>query len=246
MGASERHEDRGLGGEIAEAREALGLTLRDMEERTKIRRRYLEALEQERWSALPSRAHAHAFLRTVAGELGLDADELADRFRRHVDPGEATGEPGGPSRWPVLAAVAVLAGAGAAAVIVATGDDGSESTRRAAKGDRPGPADEGERGRRRDRGPAEAFALTLTTREPVEVCLVAGDDRALIDSQRLAAGATEGPFEGDEFRLDLLSGGSVRASIGDRRVPLRSEEPARWSVTSRGARPQPLRAGSCP
>jgi transcriptional regulator with XRE-family HTH domain len=244
--AGERQDDRGLGGEIAAAREALGLTLRDMEERTKIRRRYLEALEQERWSSLPSRAHTHAFLRTVAGELGLDADELADRFRREVDPGEAPGEPGGPARWPVLAAVALLAGAGAAALVVTAGDDGSKSTRRAAKGDRPGADDASQPGRRRERGPAEAFALTLTNGEPVELCLVAGDDRALIDSQRLAAGATEGPFEGDEFRLDLLSGGSLRATIGDRRVRLRSEEPARWSVTSRGALPQALRGESCP
>ena len=259
MGSNEHDPGQrrgGIGADVERAREAAGLTLRDLEDRTKIRRRYLEAIEAERWTALPSSAHASAFLRTVASELGLDPDELADRFRREVEPPVSSGDPGGPSRWPVLAAVALLAGAGVAAVAV-VGDDSEDGARRGGDardragahrsggggGDGPG----GDGGRARS-APGEPFELTLSTRGPVDVCLVADDDRALIDSQLLAAGTSEGPFQGDEFRLDLLSGGAVRASIGgdEGDLRLRSDEPARWRITARGARPQPMRRVTCP
>ena len=246
---SGQHGKGAIGADIVRAREEQGLSVRDLEERTKIRRRYLEAIEGDRWAALPSNAHASAFLRTIAGELGMDADELADRFRREVEPPASGGEHAGPSRWPVLAAVAVLVGAAAATVAV-LGDDGDDAGSRGRDARDGGGAQRAAAAAKRDRDgrPAagEPFNLTLSTREPVDVCLVEGESKALIDTQLLAAGAAEGPFQGDEFRLDLLSGGAVRAGIGGREVRLRSDEPARWRITARGARPQPLRRETCP
>ena len=233
-----------IGFELREARERRGWTLHELEERTKIRRRYLEALEQERWSALPSPAHAKAFLRAIATELELDGEALADSFRRRAEPASATPEHRGRLRAPALAAAAALTGAGILAVAVVGGED--ERRPAAERAGRAG-ADGRERARHeRRRAPRGPFALTVEPREPVELCLVGGGRRPLVDSQRLAAGTVEGPFRGREFRLDLLSGGTVRISVGGEVQRLRSREPARYEVTAAGAEPQSVRRMSCP
>jgi cytoskeleton protein RodZ len=71
-----------LGSSLASARLALGLDLRDVERDTRIRARYLAALEQEEFDALPGEAYAAAFLRTYADHLGLDPEVYADELRR--------------------------------------------------------------------------------------------------------------------------------------------------------------------
>ena len=71
-----------LGSSLASARLALGLELRDVERDTRIRARYLAALEEEEFDALPGEAYAAGFLRTYAGYLGLDADAYVDELRR--------------------------------------------------------------------------------------------------------------------------------------------------------------------
>lgn len=250
MRATAQHDGpQPLGSELRAAREARGLSLHDLEERTKIRRRYLEALEEERWSVLPSSAHAKSFVRVVAAELELDVDAMADRARRLLQPGPGHVEVRSPRRWPALVAIGLVGTAGVAAGIVAAGDSGDDGQRGARDGSQRERGGDGarERGGGDPNAPARGpVVLAIETKEPVEVCLVAAGELALIDSQRLAAGALEGPFESDEFRLDLLSGGTVVARIDGREERLRSREPARYRITSRGAVPEPMRRVSCP
>jgi cytoskeletal protein RodZ len=54
--------------------------LRDAEQLTCLRAKYLAALEEERYYDLPGRAYARAFLRTYATALDLDADRLVAEF----------------------------------------------------------------------------------------------------------------------------------------------------------------------
>lgn len=69
---------------LRETRESLGLTLEAAEEATKIRRKYLDALEREDYGELPGRVYAKAFLRTYAKYLGLDSDVVIGEFEaRH-------------------------------------------------------------------------------------------------------------------------------------------------------------------
>ena len=65
-----------LGRVLFQARVARGLTIEDAERDTRISKRYLEALEQEEFSAFPAPFYARAFLRTYAQYLGLDAAQL--------------------------------------------------------------------------------------------------------------------------------------------------------------------------
>ncbi|HAG06996.1 MAG: Transcriptional regulator, XRE family [Clostridia bacterium 62_21] len=69
-----------VGRRLRETRISLGYTLDDVEEHTKIRKRYLEALEEERFGDLPGRVYAKAFLRTYARFLNLDPEELGAQF----------------------------------------------------------------------------------------------------------------------------------------------------------------------
>jgi cytoskeleton protein RodZ len=73
-----------IGSRLREARERQGLTLHAAERATRIRARWLEALEEERFDLLPERVYAIGFLRTYAHYLGLQeqlfVDELSSRL----------------------------------------------------------------------------------------------------------------------------------------------------------------------
>lgn len=61
-----------LGQVLRMKRESMGLSLSEVEVKTKIRKRYLEALEQGDWSVLPGDVYARGFIRSYAEILGLD------------------------------------------------------------------------------------------------------------------------------------------------------------------------------
>ncbi len=73
-----------IGSTLRESRTRQGLELDDAERATRIRARYLAALEEERFDQLPAEAYAKAFLRTYADFLGLDGalyvTELSSRL----------------------------------------------------------------------------------------------------------------------------------------------------------------------
>src|SRR5690348_17130893 len=79
-----------IGGSLREARLKRGLTPADVQKAIRIRDRYLQALEEERWEVLPGDAYVKGFLRTYADYLGLDGnlyvDEYNNRFAQHEEP----------------------------------------------------------------------------------------------------------------------------------------------------------------
>jgi cytoskeleton protein RodZ len=74
-----------LGTLLREAREARAVTLADAQEATKINSRYLEALEDGRYGALPSEVHVRGYLRNYARFLRLDPKPLLDRYELNRD-----------------------------------------------------------------------------------------------------------------------------------------------------------------
>lgn len=70
-----------VGDELRDSRLSLGLSIEEMAQRLRIRRPYLEALEEGRIRDLPGPAYAVGFVRAYAAALGLDADEMVRRFR---------------------------------------------------------------------------------------------------------------------------------------------------------------------
>ena len=204
-----------IGAELKAARERAGLDLATVAERTKIRSRYLEALEAERWGDLPNLAYGKGFLRTYAELLGLDGETVVDEYRRQVEAGEPQSmHPLGdavleerrrrpqPNGGPGLGLLLALAGAvviGVVLVVVlAGGGDEEEPARQAAGGKR-------ERDRREEVKPKGTVELALAVKAPVEVCLLGGAGEALIDGQVLSAGDHE-RFERQEFELRFPKG----------------------------------------
>lgn len=77
-----------LGDLLREARIEKGLTLEEVENLTKIRKRYLEAIEEGDYKVLPGPFYVRAFVKSYAETVGLNADQVL-RIYRHVipDPG---------------------------------------------------------------------------------------------------------------------------------------------------------------
>jgi hypothetical protein len=69
-----------LGETLRRARQTKGITIEDAERVTRIPKKYLEALEVEDYGILPAPVYARGFLRSYAGYLGLDAQELLPFF----------------------------------------------------------------------------------------------------------------------------------------------------------------------
>lgn len=72
---------------LRERREAMGVTLAEVEVATRIRQKYLAALESEEWHLLPGEVVGRGFLRNYADYLGLDPQEIMDRRRATTDAG---------------------------------------------------------------------------------------------------------------------------------------------------------------
>jgi Helix-turn-helix domain/RodZ C-terminal domain len=77
-----------IGSSLREARERQKLELSQVEGATRIRARYLQAFEDERFDILPGAAYAKGFLRTYADYLGLDAQQFVAEYNTRFAPTE--------------------------------------------------------------------------------------------------------------------------------------------------------------
>ncbi|MEC0240459.1 DUF4115 domain-containing protein [Paenibacillus dokdonensis] len=83
-----------LGQQLREARLQKGMSLDDVQEMTKIRKRYLEAIEAGDYKVLPGSFYVRAFIKTYAETVGLDPDLLLEGHKQETPPEpEPTMEP---------------------------------------------------------------------------------------------------------------------------------------------------------
>ena len=83
----------GIGERLRTARQALGLSLEEVETATRIRLSYLDALEREAFTELPNPAYVKGFLRSYAAHLGIPAEELLQAYPRDASSGTAAAQP---------------------------------------------------------------------------------------------------------------------------------------------------------
>ncbi len=67
-------------------RKQRGLSLEEVEQATKIRKRYLAGLEREDYAVLPDGVYAQGFLKTYANFLGLDGEALSRQLKSRRRP----------------------------------------------------------------------------------------------------------------------------------------------------------------
>ncbi len=73
-----------LGRKLKDAREAKGMSLVDVQELTKIQKRYLEGIEEGNYEIMPGKFYVRAFIKQYAEAVGLNVDELFEEFKSEV------------------------------------------------------------------------------------------------------------------------------------------------------------------
>jgi cytoskeletal protein RodZ len=73
-----------LGTRLKEARTAKGYSLDDLQEMTKIQKRYLAGIEEGNYSMMPGPFYVRAFIKQYADAVGLNSDELLESYKQEV------------------------------------------------------------------------------------------------------------------------------------------------------------------
>jgi Helix-turn-helix domain len=237
--------ESGIGPTLRDARSRRKLDLAEVEAAIKIRVRYLQAMENEEWDALPGGAYTRGFIRTYANHLGLDGERLADEYKRSTLPAAAERVPkrvepvpararGGRRRvsGAVLAAAVALALAGLLVAIGLAGEDGDSPSPQTPAAEGPG-----ERKAARRAGasvPEPGVEVELAATAEVWVCLLGAAEEPLVDGQILEEGAEAGPFRSRGFEV-ALGNGSVEMTVDGRQASLPpSSSPVGYEIDAEG------------
>lgn len=73
-----------LGQLLRKARLEKGISLEDMQETTKIRKRYLEAIEEGNYKLLPGNFYVRAFIKSYSESVGLDPNEVLQLYKNVI------------------------------------------------------------------------------------------------------------------------------------------------------------------
>ena len=232
-----------IGDTLREARMRQQIDIAELEDRTKIRAKYLRALENEEFSLLPDATRARSFLRTYADALGLDSRLLVEEYRAQYEVQDETpelqpvtatprrrreGRPlGGPERRPpgrgALIAAAVVALLAFLAILGITGEDepgdgGGSNQARTQTSDEQQRA-ERERAERREREREKERARAEEAKRRVKLGVFpagAEGTYACVDD-----GEGEILFEGVITEPQTFRGKRVRINLGRRQTELR-------------------------
>ncbi|HEV7808908.1 MAG TPA: helix-turn-helix domain-containing protein [Solirubrobacteraceae bacterium] len=233
-----------IGATLREARMRARIDISEVEASTKIRAKYLRALENEEWDLLPGPTYVKSFLRTYAESLDLDAKLLVDEYKlRHERLSEVELQPisaAAPGRerrrqGPLIPRWVAIAAIFAALIVTLSllgGDDPKEpatpppqaqTTPLPAANPPPAPA------------PVRRVRLRIVATGLVNVCLKAGD-RTLINGLTLEAGTRTKTFRSKRFRLTLGNNAARLVVNGRSRSVAPSAEPIGILITKDGRR----------
>ncbi len=257
-----------IGATLREARMRARIDVSEIEAQTKIRAKYLRALENEEWGLLPGATFVKSFLRTYAQALGLDGKALVEEYRLHHErPSEASQEPivstaqrarerrpeRGPSRGYVAAFVGVVVLIVLLLVSLLSGGGGS-SPKHVTSSSTATSGHHAARARHtRAAHPAHPAAttgtsvvsLSLKPSAPVYVCLLGDNGRKLIPGTELQTGARTATFHAKRFTINLGNSSVTMVVDGQTRKVPPSSRPIGYSITKAGGR-RPLAAGTLP
>jgi hypothetical protein len=225
-----------IGATLREARMRAKIDINEVETSTKIRAKYLRAMENEEWDLLPGDVYVKSFLRTYGDYLGLDTRQLLDDFRsryerptdqelRPVAPlgRERERTPRGVAIPPWLAIGLVLVVVVVALYLVGIGSNGKSTPSTSSTAGVTHHAHGHGRGRLRPKAKApvqpRSVKLQLVPTGQVYVCLVDGSGRKLIPGQIYDTGQTI-PTEIAEKMLLTLGNASVTMKVNGKPVPI--------------------------
>jgi hypothetical protein len=244
-----------IGDQLRETRMRNRIDITEVEAATKIRAKYLRALENEEWDLLPGPTFVKTFLRTYADYLGLDARNLVEEYRaRYERPAVQELAPFGTSlggrrarpRRAVFAPwMAVVLGVIALVAVLFLlgkwgGDPDEQEAGAPAVTPEPTTAPAAEDGQERKRKPARRrnVRLQILPTGPVSVCVENGDGEPLIANLTLDAGQSSETFKARRFRMSFGTGAAVMR-IDGREYPVSDDAPVGYEVRA-GGKPRTL------
>jgi cytoskeleton protein RodZ len=231
-----------IGETLREARMRRRIDMTEVESATKIRGKYLRALENEEWDLLPGPTFVKTFLRTYAEYLELDPRLLVEEYRQRYErpstqdltpfaAARGRGRPGRRRRR--LAAMGPgLVVAGCVVLLLASlwllgswplGDDEEPpEPSRVGGASEPSPSpsgggggSDGGDGERQERRRPQRVRLQLVAIAPVYVCVVDARGRQVIDEETLAAGTVTRTLRSKRF-LTNFGNNQIRMRVNGR------------------------------
>jgi hypothetical protein len=215
-----------IGSTLRESRMRARIDITEVERRTKIRAKYLRALENEEWDLLPGPIYVKSFLRTYGDYLGLDSRLLIDEYKRRYErPSDhemrplsaLTHERERAARGPLLPPWAII-GVVLVGVVVVLYLLGTAGSNKSKSGTPTGVHAATPKHHRRHRPRRHVVAkpktvkLELVPTGSVYVCLVDGSGRKLIPGRIFSGGQTI-PTETAAKLLLTLGNASVRMKV---------------------------------
>jgi cytoskeleton protein RodZ len=233
----------GIGETLREARMRRRIDMAEVETATKIRAKYLRALENEEWGLLPGTTFVKTFLRTYAEYLELDARSLVEEYKQRFERpahGELApfGGLGGPrsrpqrqrprrrSRASFGPAAVVIAGVVIILVaLYALGRYGSNNDSSPVSSGQATPTPTATPKPRKPHkkqaaAPApKTVALRIEATGDVYVCLTDATGRKLLDGATLHAGERSKRFSSRRLHA-RFGNASARMQVGGKRYPV--------------------------
>jgi len=253
-----------IGETLREARMRRRIDMTEVETATKIRGKYLRALENEEWDLLPGPTFVKSFLRTYAEYLDLDARLLVEEYRQRYE------RPSTPDLTPFSARRsgratprrrARLAAAGPVLVIVVgaillvgffwvlgtLGPDDETPAGPSNAGQQDATATPTPRKKKQKKEPAEPerVRLRLEATGPVYVCLVDASGDQVIDEQTLEQGTRTKVFTSKMFRTNF-GNDNVRMVVDGKSYAVAASPDPIGYVVRPGKRPRLLSADARP
>ena len=223
-----------IGETLREARMRRRIDMTEVEAATKIRAKYLRALENEEWDLLPGPTFVKTFLRTYAEYLDLDPRLLVEEYRqRYERPATQDLTPFGPGmgsqrrrrrqRRPIGPFIVLFFGVLALVVAlyvlgVVWGDPDGEEPSPSRAGATPTatatatPEKKKSSSSRKKKAPPKRVELRLTATEPVFVCLVDATGKQVLDGVTLERGQRTQQFRSQRFRANF-GNGNIRMNV---------------------------------
>jgi helix-turn-helix protein len=250
-----------IGATLREARMRARVDVSEIEAKTKIRAKYLRALENEEWSLLPGPTFVKSFLRTYAQALDLDGRALVEEYRlNHERPSEGALEPivatprrsrgrpqgNGPSRGYVFAVGGVVALIVLLIVLLVTGGGGSPSgSKRTSTSTKHVVRHHAATGVRPAVAVAPVITLALRPSAVLYVCLLGDNGSKLIPGLELQPGETTPTYHARRFEITLGNSSVTMYVDGRARTVPPSSQAIGYSITKARGR-QPLAQGQLP
>jgi transcriptional regulator with XRE-family HTH domain len=237
-----------IGATLREARMRARIDISEVEAETKIRAKYLRALENEEWDLLPGPTYVKSFLRTYAEALDLDAKLLVDEYKlRHERLSDVELQPinaAAPGRerrrqGPLVPRWVAIAAIFAALIVTLSLLGGNDAPKAPVTPPPPAPRTTPSATRPSQPARPRSVRLRIVATGAVNVCLKAGN-RTLVNGQTLTPGSRTKTFRSRRFRLTLGNNGARLVVNGRSRRVAASSQPIGVEITpDRGKRPLP-------